>query len=133
MTDLTEFLLARIAEDEFDARRAVGLGLASRLMGQADQVVARYGSQEPPDEPNTADRLWWTAQDVHQWLTPHGPARVLADCKAKRRIASTMQSAINGGWQSQSREEIEFVATRTLRALALPYADHPAYREDWTS
>lgn len=100
---LTDFLMARIAEDEAVA---------------ATEAVLRDGDPYFDGEASAFERS-------------HDPARVLAECEAKRRIVSTMQSAINGGWQSQSREEIEFVATRTLRLLALPYADHPDYREEW--
>ena len=96
---LTEFLLARIAEDERDA----------------DCILFDYG------QGNVESRA----------------ARVLAECEAKRRIvelhrpiwASDIEwadcaicpSALSsGGWPCP-----------TLRALTLPYADHPDHREEW--
>ena len=45
--------------------------------------------------------------------------RVLADCEAKRRIVEV--ATAHGTLQS-----IEI-----LSLLALPYADHPDYQEDW--
>jgi hypothetical protein len=52
----------------------------------------------------------------------HDPARVLAECEAKRRIVDSEGSPYVEG---------HVPATRTLRFLALPYADHPDYRQEW--
>ena len=76
---LTEFLLARIAEDEAAARR-----------------VAVVGSCEPG----------------------YRPARVLAECEAKRRIVKTAE----GGLTSSSA---------AVQFLAAVYSDHPDYRAEW--
>lgn len=98
---LTDFLLARIAEDEAVARKTVVL----------------------------AD-----------------PARVLAECAAKRRIVATWErrwdeaenaannpnlsvgerNSMNGMFASQATGLGE-----AIRLLALPYADHPDYNPDW--
>lgn len=83
---LTEFLLARIAEDEADAR--------------GDTL----GAVIPQD-------CW-------------GPDRVLAECEAKRRIVDACQNV-------EQVHAAEFLADRMLAFLALPYADHPDYREEW--
>ena len=146
MSDLTEFLLARIAEDEHDAKRALGLDLSVRLRTQAERMVHQHGSPDPPDEPNAADSLWWTAQDVVQWLTPYGPARVLAECEAKRRIVAAhplTTDAIPQGYVGKSAGfgcstchdwdgMTEALGNcETLRALAMPYADHPDFRPEW--
>jgi len=126
MSDLTEFLSARIAEDEAVARAATQsakwwdwpLGIEGK----------RGGTVRAHEDPYIAMNL---ADGDATHIARHDPARVLAECEAKRQIVSTMQSAIDGGWQSQSREEIEFVATRVLRALASIYTDHPDYRLEW--
>jgi hypothetical protein len=82
------------------------------------------------------------------------PARVLADVDAKRRIID--EHAIvhrNIGWLADGDEEYGEIPVcgrcvpkhshysrradvpegwcRTLRLLALPYADHPDYRAEW--
>ena len=60
------------------------------------------------------------------------PARVLAECEAKRRIVEASRSYHesdqdpdpddpDGGW----------ALSIALRALALPYADHTDWREEW--
>ena len=73
---------------------------------------------------------------------PYDPARVLAECAAKRRIVQACRDA---------RPEMTFLGTRSpgmadfpiaahgqhqfaaviLALLALPYADHPFYRPEW--
>lgn len=117
MDDLADFLLARIAEDEAEARR--GAGWSDR--------TTRWG-------------------------------RVLADCEAKRRIVeaeagrrvlrdevgdvavhtwSDKGSFVSVNGEQMTTAEFDAVFTEpappsgTLRLIALPYADHPDYREQW--
>jgi hypothetical protein len=84
---LTDFLLARIAEDEGAAQR--------HGPGASKQGLGDY------------------------------PARVLAECEAKRRIVDLFPKAAQDGdgWNE--------AGIQVLEALALPYADHPDYREEW--
>lgn len=99
---LTDFLLARIAEDEAGAmrreRRTVVDG--SGLLADAWSVV--------------------------------GDRRVLAECEAKRRIVGMYVGPTEddegnpyavGGYGEAWLDAIRF--------LALPYADHPDYNPDW--
>jgi hypothetical protein len=51
--------------------------------------------------------------------------RVLAECEAKRRLVEAIS------WESDQLANGWFVARRLLRLLALPYADHPDYRDEW--
>ena len=90
---MTEFLLARIAEDWADAMsgwrwKALGAGEYERLQ-----------------------------------------ARVLAECETKRRIV-----ALHGEvdpCDAHDGATFETVDCETLQVLALPYADHPDYDEEW--
>lgn len=97
---LTDFLLARIAEDEAEARKA--------------------GSFTPWDR--TFER------DNYGHLLVQ-PARVLAECEAKRRIVDLCEDNLRdlsaGG---TGRRQFSSYA---LQILALPYADHPDFREEW--
>lgn len=101
MPNLTEFLLARIAEDEAVALAADG-GEAptTHLLGFLAGSALSEG-----------DRL-----AVH-------PARVLAECEAKRRIVADLTDS------GQARLDID--GERIVAFLALPYADHPSWREEW--
>lgn len=59
------------------------------------------------------------------------PARVLAECEAKRRIVSHCDLLIRGPEFGHFTESDGDSGRTILRALALPYADHPDYREEW--
>lgn len=100
---LTEFLLARIDEDAAVARKVI----EGASPGWLD-------TEEP----------WWCDEQTEHVAMP--PARVLADCKAKRRIVedSAHLSALPHG---PLRSHAEWVTA----VLALPYVDHPDYREEW--
>ena len=108
---LTEFLLARIAEDE-----------AGELSGDCDCII------DLGDGP-------FIIGDVHGWACP---IRVLAECEAKRRIVSYHQTSFNLAGEAwcdpchTSRDWSDGKWCPTLRALALPYADHPDYLPEWT-
>jgi Family of unknown function (DUF6221) len=116
---LADFLLARIAEDEAAAH------MGSCLCGQG-----------------------FDAQ------TGEGYARVLAECEAKRQIVALHESGAlldhseyectcgfsdhrraecTCGWTIADEGEWERPSSPcpTLRYLALPYADHSDYRDEW--
>lgn len=117
MITLTEFLTARIDEDKAradDAWKAVDNG-------------AVVWDRLHPD----VRAAMWT------------PARVLAECEAKRRILDMHTSAAtwDGGEECAQcsfheayegfNDVSETFPCPTLRFLALPYADHPDYQEAW--
>jgi hypothetical protein len=126
---LTEFLLARIAEDEAAARLAwperweqdgernavqtaeTGLkaGYDGLHMGVAHlaMTVGSYRSE--------------ARNAAH--IARHDPARVLAECEVKRRIVELCAFCDDCG-DHMNQDQV-----RAL--LALPYADHPDYRDEW--
>lgn len=105
MPDLAEFLLARIAEDEAD--------------------IGHEAS--PADYCDAVEGIHLSAR------------RALAECEAKRRIVEGWRRldaedygefVVGGGWDpgiDYASDALE----HAMRALALPYADHPDYREEW--
>ncbi len=116
---LVEFLLARYTEDA-DAARAA-LGNHWHAQGWAELRT------EPTDTPGWA----LIAEGGHGFdvrpsfahIARHDPARVLADVTAKRIIvASFMETDY-----LPARE----VLLSVLCDLALPYADHADYRQEW--
>ena len=124
---MTEFLLARIAEDEAAARAVQPLGYSIDMGGRRNDerwYVARLRF-------SGADGAARAEQDeeASQLFARHDPARVLAECEAKRRIVDRYQHGPVGdgewdaGWDVAMEEAMEF--------LALPYANHPDYREEW--
>ena len=56
------------------------------------------------------------------------PAFVLAECEAKRQIVKEHLEA-GETWCPSCDGQTQ--PCKTLRLLALPYADHPDYRQDW--
>lgn len=93
MASIIEFLEARIAEDEVRAR---------------------------------GDDAWHTVDcgvGLGYWALPDcqcdGPARVLAECAAKRELVETWYDEHGGG--------------HVLRTLATVYKDHPGYQQEWAA
>lgn len=119
---LTDFLLARIAEDEAVGRESATTGL--RWNGPT-----AIGLNES-DIPDTVDI---------------DAGRLLDECEAKRRIVALHRNRYGlgdcescaDGWEDLTTGEAGhnplLYPCPTLRALALPYADHPDYREEWRS
>jgi hypothetical protein len=98
---LTDFLLVRIAEDE------------------ASVAHPPHNDQYPHDDM----RIGWTEVGAISEVLTIGEARLRAECEAKRRIVE--QAAF---WESEpAGRTLDYVA----RLLALPYVDHPDYREEW--
>jgi hypothetical protein len=103
MSDLTDFLLARIDEDEEWARWAGAVQDAERSRGLA--FVSSLGSSS---------------------VTSAG--RVLAECEAKRKIVA---EARDYSPELEHGDNGEWAFDATLRALTLPYADHADYDASW--
>ena len=106
---LTEFLLARIEEDERAAKRGLSkpqYGVGNLGDNAADEVIG-MGYNEGCVKAGM--------KHFSRWM----PARVLAECAAKRQIVELLE-------YDGSPE-----AWLTLRALASVWADHEDYREEW--
>lgn len=102
MRHLPDFLMARIAEDEADA---------SSVHELACDLVAN-GLSYPT--------FGWTCSCGK-------PARTVAESEAKRRIVQLdVCTACATEAQTCSHQD------ETHRLMALPYADHPDYVEEWS-
>jgi hypothetical protein len=144
--ELVEFLLARIGEDEAVARGATAgpwrwdenykgtdgkddadLALTN---DEGAEVVGAYNWHccdfriSPTVEP--AD-----AEHIARW----DPARVLAECEAKRRIVELHTESEPGSHECPGRYSTFSIAEGdpcpTVLLLALPYASHPDYDPAW--
>jgi hypothetical protein len=122
--NLDEFLLARIAEDKRIATDA------ARATGREQWTVADLPGSGPPHD------------QAAEHAARHDPARILAECAAKRRLVLACRDI---------RPDLRFLGARprgladfplspsdqhqlaavTLAVLALPYADHSEYRQEW--
>ena len=113
---LADFLLARIAEDESVAREATpGHWVADR-----DFLDTESGEGGDAYIYASGQMIVGAASDEDAaFVERNDPERVLAECEAKRRIVERFAPTCNG-------------YSELIAILALPYADHPDYREEWT-
>ncbi|MFB7647108.1 DUF6221 family protein [Streptomyces sp. NPDC056084] len=141
MDDLVQFLRDRLDEDETVAHLAAEPESWMELNRQpradwhvqlwadpdvaaviADPESSAYPVAATPDGMDERDA---EARATH--IARHDPARILADVEAKRQILDGIVGADPGGAYITAN----FTAGDVLGLLALPYADHPDYREEW--
>lgn len=145
-TDLIAFLRARLDEDEATARAVVWDGSGNGLSwGLAASATVEVGDEEF----NTDDRT------VANHIVNNDPARVLAEVAAKLALVDDLLAErhvvcedpwYTCGLATEERDGGECIheaeqgrctcgldarRDRRLRLLALPYASHPDYREEW--
>ena len=121
--NLTEFLLARIAEDEAVARASYYDGQV--WIPEEEAVVAADRDLDPI---LYLDRKR-DAAHAYRW----SPARVLADIAAKRRIVEDYQylNAMPGNSLSEYGRGKLAALEPILLDFASVHADHPDYRPEW--
>ena len=130
---LTEFLLQRIGEDEAAARAGISSQADPENGWGLIETRGFAGLTLSPHVGHIHERV--QGEHIIRWH----PARVLAECEAKRRIVEAADEATGLDMQVDSEFRVGFRDTSTepylgdviLRALALPYADHPDYRGEW--
>lgn len=106
---LTDFLLARIEDDEALAQDALERG---------------FGGWE------------WLADaginfEARTHIVAWHPARVLAEAEAKRRIVERYRAIAEGGGGTAALAFHEQGLFEALTFLATAYAGHPDYRDEW--
>lgn len=157
MSELIEFLLARITEDEAAAKAAKGwrawhveekrtLEIVTEVDGSMGWEFGGgsgvWGCDDPYDD---CDQYRTHAYLEADHIVRHDPTRVLAECEAKRRI---VEIHVPWGFEYSGGEGCarcvspdDYTTTRlpdterfpcpTLRALAQPYRDHPDFKPEW--
>jgi hypothetical protein len=110
---ITEFISARLDEDEAVARE-VQEKVAPNAEGRVDYWEDASGS---------AASIIWDVDYLQGGYTVTA-ARVLAEVEAKRRMMELHDHCDDWAYGDPS-------TCPELRLLALPYADHPDYREEW--
>jgi hypothetical protein len=109
VASITEFLEARIAEDEAQARAVLA-------------TVAPDEWENPTKWGN------FYAEDVAFWDS-QTPARILAECVAKRAIVGLHK--VGADQCDEHNAMFESIPCPTILALAAVYKDHPDYRQEW--
>ena len=137
MSDIVEFLTARLDEDEayaLNAAESVSRGWFEPFSG-----AVQFGG--PEDNPECEMALTYDS-GISRHMVRHDPARVLAEVKAKRAIGKAQQdfaarvaNASYKGYDALNYHRdrgTEAALMGTLRYLAAPYADHPDYQQAWS-
>lgn len=128
---LTEFLLARIAEDEVVARYEVVHMKAddpNRPTYHDGSMIGQYGRVKMSKD-EYADFLRATFPTTIE--TPN--LRLWVECEAKRLLIQRAESLVEyvNGTREDSTHTYERTLTRLLAPLALPYVNHPDYLPEW--
>ncbi|MGW1881517.1 DUF6221 family protein [Streptomyces sp. NPDC001970] len=134
MEDLVQFLRARLAEDEYEAMVAVQRAPGPWRGTSRDEAPAEGGGLVDANGDGIAvvhDRY------LRLYMARRDPARDLREVRARQRIVERCAHwdrpvATNSGDALSDFEKGERTAwLHACFALALPYAGHPAYREEW--
>lgn len=136
MSDLTEFLLSRIAEDEAAARGADGTRWPLPERPGYENWYAADGGVVMYDDSYCDENA------AH--ITRHDPARVLADCAAYKVIIREHPITTEVVGYGPKTHDFGCEVCHdwdgatcglgycpTLRALASIWADHEGWREEW--
>lgn len=129
---IVEFLEARIAEDEAVARQSRNPVFDDDYDGVANRDEVQRGSDRWDIQPHGRDCGWRLGEGMQLDCTCMWPSRVLAECVAKRAILDLWAEA--NGYASDGDLSGTIAVTAycyALRAIALPYAGHPDYRQEW--
>ncbi|WP_328941506.1 DUF6221 family protein [Streptomyces sp. NBC_00250] len=146
MADLIAFLRARLDEDW---KLAYESGCGGRDDWAFDPEDPWNGPNGPREvvrratggfiavvDPDHGKYGTWNARHIAR----HNPARVLAEVDAKRRILDEvvpemdgMTDQIHSEWGVGPIDPSTYESLVLLRLLALPYASHPDYRDEWRS
>lgn len=119
---LSEFLLARIAEDEADAEYW-------HHSSDDDLRSLEYFGRIKADDS--------VGYDFRANCRCGGPERVLAECAAKRIVINEAWGDLEridsewGGCHSREELEADNDTPASVRALAAIYADHKDFRAEW--
>jgi len=134
MDDLIAFLRARLDEDA-ELALAAGAELGPDWRYDAEHGWVRAVREGDGIATGHQDHL---EPEHGQHIARHDPARVLAEVEAKRRIIDEcaywidkINSSATDKYPYPNLPERGEVVLPVLTLLALPYADHPDYRDTW--
>lgn len=122
---ITEFLTARVDEDEAVAREAGGSPFKPFprwVAGETNNAGIRREDGVPVAGHS------WPREMEH--IARFDPTRVLADVAAKRAIVASWRDPF-GNWTAAQADAARAQKERTLVLLAQPYAEHPDYDPAW--
>lgn len=141
MDDLVQWLRAQLDEDERIVEVALRYVDADWRWDEEENValassLTTSGRQEVAITADRWHRLMIEGPGVVMHVAEHDPARVLREIDAKRRVIAwhrrpTQEEFSSGRHRTMGCRCYDGWPCTTLRALALPYAGRPGYREEW--
>ncbi|NKV21525.1 hypothetical protein GS913_18515 [Rhodococcus hoagii] len=138
MSDLVEFLRARLDEDEQTATAATSATFGevptwtSKDDGTGDQTHGYVMADHTAICGHDGDDV---PLPVADHIARHDPARALREGEAKRRIVQELEDEYTQAEDKLIADGV-FIALNenrspVLRALAAVYSDHPDYQQEW--
>lgn len=127
-TDLIAFIRARLADDERIARATVPKGM------RVDDTTAAWSVSEFKWALGGPDHFSFPDDDDIEHAVRQDPARALREVDAKRlllRLVLDLRAAYQDDPCNGARQSDNATASHILGILALPYADHSEYRQEW--
>jgi len=144
MSELTDFLEARLAEDEVAARAASPGGwhygdvesVAGGMLYDESRTIAHLVYEQRDDHDGSIVRHMLSAEaDANgHHIARHDPARVLADVAAKRRM---LELRYSWNLHAERAPDLDLLTVQVatadaiIRGFAAAYAEHPDFREEW--
>jgi hypothetical protein len=131
---IAEFIAARLNEDEALAKAADRSGWIPQ-----DEGLAFEG----PDTDGDGGQLSADTRVNQEHIARWDPERVLAEVYAKRQIGAQHDELIPHAPDPRTNriqhycrtcsavDDQDYFTCATIRLLALPFASHPDYREEW--
>ncbi|GGP96047.1 hypothetical protein BKA00_003931 [Actinomadura coerulea] len=126
--DLVEFLRARLDRDEQTARACSGAPWKAAPSGTVSTDTGDPGADGPAYVATAENGAY------AEHIARHDPARALAEVSAKRQVVDDYEKQawiLGQGHRTPELDAAQAVRETVLRLLALTYAHHPAYREEW--
>ncbi|MFC5749721.1 DUF6221 family protein [Actinomadura rugatobispora] len=127
--DLVEFLRARLAKDEQIARACSGASWTASPSGTVHLDPAGGG------EPSGSGFVASVENGAYaEFIARYDPDRALQEVAARRRIVDDYEKGawvLEQGQRTEAAEAAHAARLAVLRLLALPYAHHPEYRQEW--
>ncbi|XVQ08171.1 DUF6221 family protein [Spirillospora sp. CA-255316] len=128
--DLVEFLRARLAKDEQIARACSGAPWSASPSGTVHLDTAAAGG-----EPSGTGFVASVENGAYaEFIARYDPSRALREVAARRQIVDDYDKGawvLEQGQRTEAAEAAHAARLAVLRLLALPYAHHPEYREEW--
>lgn len=127
--DLVRWLGEQLDDDE------------SAALGAKGDTDGRWTQDDgPPEDIVLCDKSGKLTMGQHRHIARHDPARVLREIDAKRQLMELHHAELIEVTNADGDERSGYFCAecdgesfpcRTLRLLALPYADRPGFRAEW--